>query len=235
MLIQNGMLHRCEGEEMADEGVNWSAAADRRAYALERVRKRLAWMGAYRAARRAVWDGCLKGRDILAGKTEGEEWAARVYNALGKRLNQLDGFDFPKIARLVMFGLGGHVVEYTNNSKLQGYDRPETWRCEPEEADLFEGCAVVDGRAMFEREPRLAVSLPMADARLFDDECEPCEEVSDVMLAGLGGAFKSLASMTRVEGFRGLDKVSVETWVRLVRERGARVGVVKDGRIEWEG
>lgn len=78
---------------------------------------------------------------------------------------------------------------------------------------------------------------PVPDPTLKPGQVERCPVPSDALLAGLEGSFKTLAEMRKQDdSFTGLDKVSVEDYVRLHRESGLpfKIGRVVDGKIQWE-
>lgn len=142
---------------------------------------------------------------------------------------------------LVSFGLGGSGIEFMPEgeqgnitSHQSGYSSPDNFFGDNREGN-FEGVPVIDKKEAVRKNPSLAITMPMVSTKLKDDEVNECPEPSDVMLFGLGGAFKALAIRKKVDKqFSGLDMVSIKTYIRLWREQGARIGVIKNKKFVWE-
>lgn len=156
---------------------------------------------------------------------------------------------------LVSFGLGGHTVYYysvrsatgSSQCRTQGYESPESFerrmlapKCESDGAEHFEGVLVVDKCAVLRKTPGYAIASPLVDVDLPAGEVDACPEPSPMLAAGIAG--NELGALYRVHkrhqarsGEPGpLDSVSIEEYLRWWRMRGARVGTVRAGRIEWQ-
>ena len=139
---------------------------------------------------------------------------------------------------LVSFGLGGSGIEFMPEgdctSHQSGYCNPDNFFSDNREGD-FEGVPVIDKREVLKKNPMLAITMPMVSTRLKDDEVSECPEPSDVLLFGLQGSFKTLATMKKIDKkFSGLDQVSIKTYIQLWKEKSARIGVIKNKQIVWE-
>ena len=134
-------------------------------------------------------------------------------------------------------------------STLSGYDSPESFAetlGSREEAERFEGTIVLDKREAVERRPGDVVSSPMVDVRLAPGEVSRFaeyvrglsashrESVGTMLGALPETAMPGLAALALADDdFGGLDYVSVPAYVAWWQSRGARVGIVQDGRIAW--
>lgn len=155
---------------------------------------------------------------------------------------------------LVTFGRGGYTIYYqpvssetaVSNMRTSGYSSPEDFfkggHGSGKDAAPFEGCPVIDMRAAA-RTPsgvRMAISGPMVSPALTDSEVEKCPTPSPLLEEGLRnspvGGLVDLAAKQRSAGVRAgaFDLVSVPEYMRLWRQAGARIGVVRGGVIEFE-
>ncbi len=100
-----------------------------------------------------------------------------------------------------------------------------------------EGCMVVDAEnadySTYAKHviagPMLDVSLDPGSVKRFQDR-----EALAFMLPGLGGSFKTVASLN-LSGLSSLDYVGADVYRQLVRQiPGIKLGKVQDGRIDWE-
>jgi len=145
-------------------------------------------------------------------------------------------FIFISIAR---FGFSCHYPTkfYDNGSsksKLQGYDEPDFTRAE-------DGCLVVDTRPAFNRPDfvRNVLAAPLVDVDLKDDEVEECPEPSEMLVAGVAGnTFGTLLALHKAQKgsekkYGSLDSISPSAYSVWWHERGARVGTVQNGEVQW--
>jgi hypothetical protein len=159
---------------------------------------------------------------------------------------------------LVAFGAGGHTVYFHRfghtTSRQSGYDNPGTffalrhWWADPPDVltclhdpAAYQGVPVIDMRAAVTSPAgmHMAISGPMVDVDLTDDEVDACASPSPIFAAAVAGnAFGTLLQLqkaTRATAKHGaLDSVSVPEYVRLWREAGARIGNIVGAAIEWE-
>jgi len=142
---------------------------------------------------------------------------------------------------MITFGLGGHGMELESlvpcapcspYSHLSGYSTPETFKFTEYEKFDLEGCVVIDKREVLDKNPGLAVSMPMCghETKKFNPD-----DISEMMMFGLQGEFKTLAQLAKTGNFSGLDFVSPELYAELWRQHGARIGKVEGDKIVWEG
>ena len=154
---------------------------------------------------------------------------------------------------LVTFGLGGHTVYFatehhpgggSSSSKLSGYDSACNWPSRGTIGPEYEGVPVFDGCAAYRAKPRLALDSPMVNQ---EGEVERFRDIPTSMveqaLAHGNGEQRTMAGMAAVAraepSFTGLDSIPVTEWLDWQREQsvphGARIGVITDGAIVWEG
>jgi hypothetical protein len=79
----------------------------------------------------------------------------------------------------------------------------------------------------------------MVNVSLGEGEVNSCPDPGAMLRGGLQGGFKTLVALqdaSRASSARlgPLDKVSVETYVRMWKKAGARVGRVQGSMIVWE-
>ena len=134
------------------------------------------------------------------------------------------------VVAILDFGLGGY---YDSNCRLSGYDRPENWK--PHADSDYSRAIVINKRNVLDKRPGLAISMPMCNPDVKGDDVDRCPQPSETMIAGLQGEFKTLAKLrSQRESYGGLDYVSPETYARLWKEHGARIGKVVNNVIVWE-
>lgn len=148
----------------------------------------------------------------------------------------------PEIAVLSK-GLGGVHADCTDgNTTISGYG-------ELDEPGWLDRC--IDGAVVIDKRPALsgtdavsvAWSSPLCDPTLADEEVNAAPDIPEYMLGpgGLQGEFLTGAALQVIHRYTEspdkpgpLDSVSPRLYAEYWREHGARVGVVRDGRIEWE-
>lgn len=112
--------------------------------------------------------------------------------------------------------------------------------CDRIAEEAVDGALVYDAKMSdFEAFYKLIMSGPMVDTSLADDETNPFtdaqRESARAMLSGLGGGFKTLATIAQDKSYGGLDYVSVNVYEKLLRNvPGVRFGRVHNGKVEWE-
>lgn len=75
---------------------------------------------------------------------------------------------------------------------------------------------------------------PIVDTDLNDGESERCPQPSEMLLAGLEGAFAVMARQRATDPkYRGLDSWSVAEYVAVWLDRGARVGQRNQDTMTW--
>lgn len=102
------------------------------------------------------------------------------------------------------------------------------------------GALVIDKRPALERNPGLAISLPMCNPGLpaggVDSFSAEDRMTAAAMLPALGGEFATLAALAVADRrFSGLDSVAIDVYFSLWRAEGARIGRISaDGlRVDW--
>ena len=122
------------------------------------------------------------------------------------------------------------VYWHKDPTSQSGYDT----RVESRLHELAEGGIFVDKRPVAEDDRFVGWVLndPMVDTRLAKGQVEACPLPSEVVLSGLEGAFKTYA-LARVEGWKGLDTVSVSEHCAVWMARGALIGVRLGDNILW--
>lgn len=151
------------------------------------------------------------------------------------------------IAKLVTFGKGGDTVYYGAGCTGQGYGSPERpHAAEVRDTKEFpDGTPAIDKRAAVDTDAGLKLALhgPMVnvDLQLGDVDRCPCLEesiVGQAMLAAGNGYTPLVAGQMlarKVNATYGpLDSVDTETYIRLWRGVGARIGQYRNGKIVWE-
>jgi len=161
------------------------------------------------------------------------------------------------IAHLVSFGLGGHGVECSKDDsygaqhgrprttyRISGYDSPESFVKALQNGEKgsypdMVGCPVIDARAAFEEDWRLAINCPMPDPLIENGQESKCPEPDDFLLAGVTGAFQALLLKHKTDPeWKGLSRVSIMDYIVWMKEHGGdkvRLGVIsKDLSILWE-
>jgi hypothetical protein len=155
----------------------------------------------------------------------------------------------PRIV-LVSFGLGGSTAylapqEGYGTCFVQGYETPETWderageyrqASNGRESREIEGAILLDKTNVLRQHSRYAFDSPLVDPKLQpgEEDCLSSNAVPDWMIPALGGMFQFLAVRKKLQPkWKGLDSVSVQDYVKWWFDRGARVGVFKDGRSHW--
>lgn len=162
------------------------------------------------------------------------------------------------VPKLIVFGAGGHTLYLGRGHTCSGYERPETlcvpyhWWSHPAgvmstHLDVVgsEGCPVLDIRAAVAEKAgfRMVVSGPMVDVSLAAGEVDRCPEPSPIMAGALSGSSNAFGGLLALQGAARatrpgapgpLDSVSIGHYVRLWRECGARVGMVRGGGIVFD-
>jgi hypothetical protein len=146
------------------------------------------------------------------------------------------------------FGLGGnqgHGINWTSS----WYARPEELQSLIDNghypSERMEGCIVIDKIAALKSPNgvKLAMNSPLCDPRLHDDEIDRFadavkgSETFAAMLASVhptNAAILSIGSRDTGKEPNGLDKVSPTAYAAWWKRHGARLGVVKNGRVIWE-
>lgn len=108
--------------------------------------------------------------------------------------------------------------------------------------DSAEGCRVIDKMPAIDHGDgvKMAISGPMVNVKLDAGEIYRCPEPSAVMVAAMAGnEFGTLATLQTAQRatkqqYGALDSVDVETYARLWKEAGARLGRVHQNAIVWE-
>lgn len=154
--------------------------------------------------------------------------------------------------KLIDRGRGGIVVHYDSCTVSGCYCpfddlfKPYTYGSHTGlyhvELDSAEGCRVIDKMPAIENGEgvKMAICGPMVNVKLDAGAIDRCPEPSDVMVAAMAGnEFGALATMqvaqrATKQQYGALDSVDVETYARLWKEAGARLGRVKDNAIVWE-
>jgi hypothetical protein len=104
-----------------------------------------------------------------------------------------------------------------------------------------ENCLVYDADATdYDLFAKLIIAGPMVDVDLPENTVDrfTCEDrlTAKAMLPGFSGGFEKLAELAiENENFRGLDKVSIDVFERLLRQLpGMKIGRVVRGQVQWE-
>ena len=147
-------------------------------------------------------------------------------------------------AVLMFFGLGGHHVsfkvsgggQFDVNYTLSGYYKPDNFKInDNEKARNYEDCLVINKRNVLKNNPMLAISAPMMNVNLKDDDIDPCPNPSALMVWGLEGQFKTLANLKRSnKEYTGLDSISPKAYFEFWKSKGCQTGIIKNGQIIWD-
>lgn len=104
-----------------------------------------------------------------------------------------------------------------------------------------ENCLVYDAdETDYDLFAKLIIGGPMVDVDLPENTVDrfTCEDrlTAKAMLPDFSGGFEKLAKMAiENENFRGLDKVSIDVYERLLRTLpGMKIGHVIRGQVKWE-
>ena len=105
--------------------------------------------------------------------------------------------------------------------------------------EQFDGAFVLDKRPAIDLHGAgCAINSPMLDATLLEGEESPLRidvERLAVMAAGLGGEFQLFAAKKVTQShWRGLDCISLSSYVDHRRRLGARIGRIHDRVVVWE-
>lgn len=153
-------------------------------------------------------------------------------------------------ARLVTFGRGGDTVycgrgagEFESKCTIAGYGRPDR----PHAADnLPAGVPALDLLPAIDTAEgwRYAITGPMVDVDLADDDVSECPQPSEIFAAAMledagnqFGALLTLQAASRAAGKRPgpLDSVSVKAHIAAWMKLGARLGHTDGkGGIVWQ-
>jgi len=115
----------------------------------------------------------------------------------------------------------------------------DTWQQGPFQ-DLEEGGFAIDKKELLATsgEARsMVVNGPMVDITLAPGSIDKFDlhENAELMLPGLGGGYKTLAARAVADrSWTGLDSMSLDLYVAMWRELGARIGQRRGNDIEWE-
>lgn len=150
------------------------------------------------------------------------------------------------IGKLMFFGLGGHSIYLHNKgetlgeySTLSGYENPETFKQRYDAGDYekydLDGAYVIDKREILTKSPMLSVKAPLCRPDLEPGQVIKFnrDDVSETMLNGLEGMFKTLATLA-VAGISSFDYVDPVKYTAWWKQNGAKIGIFKDGVINWE-
>lgn len=123
---------------------------------------------------------------------------------------------------MISFGLAGHgetiapALGLSHGSHLSGYDRPDNWT--PMDGADYTGAIVIDKRGPLERDPGLAYDSPI-----------PRHDLAAGHIARYLGPIEAAPLHTA----RGMDCVPPCDLARWWHQRGARLGRVIGGQIQW--
>jgi hypothetical protein len=148
---------------------------------------------------------------------------------------------------LITFGLGGHGIDYhepgsRHSGHLSGYESPENFVKRVAAGDYTEydlnGVPVVDKRYAVARKPALAITLPMHNGALEPNEIDKLDRGDGSFIETLGGMnqgnmWGTLCNLSKAPQFSGLDQVGTAVYLSLWQQNGARLGVFRNGAIEW--
>jgi hypothetical protein len=131
--------------------------------------------------------------------------------------------------------LSGWYGRTTEGAHVSSYDK----RIETQYAALVDGGVVVDKRPAFDANLKGAIKEvmdgPLLDMSLAPEAEERCPEPSDILLYGLEDTFQRWAKKRATDkGWKGLDSVGLEVYLRRWRALGARIGVRHGDTIHWE-
>lgn len=136
----------------------------------------------------------------------------------------------PKL-QIVARYLAGWWGEYGKGHKLSGFHSVEAVLDQ-----CAEGCVVLDksdvdpkiGVRLVMSGPMLDVSLPPQTVDKFGDQ-----KALEEMLPGLQDGFRTMA-VAVLKGLSSFDSVSLDIYVAMWRNAGAKVGKVVNGAVVWE-
>jgi hypothetical protein len=149
-----------------------------------------------------------------------------------------------EIAKLIVFGRGGDTVYYSAYCRSTGYGNPENPHAATETADRIipDGTPVIDLRDAVETDAGFsyAISGPMVNPDLKDDDVSYCPEPSEILAEAMqGNEYGALLNIhaaqkaiTTAPG--ALDFISTAEYFRNWRERGAKIGYYKAGKFIWQ-
>jgi hypothetical protein len=102
--------------------------------------------------------------------------------------------------------------------------------------EAVNGATVIDSENVpFEKVAELAISGPLVDTSLPVNTVSKFTDFGTLrrMMPGLEGDF-NIVGKAVLTGLSSFDKVSLDLFVNLYRDAGAKVGKVIDGKIVWE-
>lgn len=136
--------------------------------------------------------------------------------------------------RLVEITLGGVTAHHAPGARTHVHSGPDALL-----AELEDGGAVIDARAVLDADPGIAGRSPYVDPYLPAGTVRNAHGLSHPALAAVargvwgGSAERMLASCTE-HPFTGFDTVSLDLYVAFWRRSGARVGRMAGGTLLWE-
>jgi len=154
-----------------------------------------------------------------------------------------------EVVKLITFGRGGDTLYFAKHSTCSGYGSPERPHAADFTAEHHSGYVVPDGTYAIDSRSavdtdkgfHMAVSGPLVNVDLEAGKVERCPEPSSLLVAGVadnsyGGmlALQKAHRATAPEAPGPLDGVDIETYVRMWRDAGARIGRYHDYKIVWD-
>jgi hypothetical protein len=162
--------------------------------------------------------------------------------------------------KLIMFGLGGSVMFFNNNYRREGYADPEDlfmpyhwWADPPEKMTYHVDPEAAEGAMVIDKLPALVTARglafvflsPLVNVDLKAGEIDRVGDLSKSIMAQTvkrdpGNAYGTLVRLHEAgekvnpKNPGPLDGVDMWTYAKMWKKVGARVGVVRDGKIEWE-
>ena len=126
-----------------------------------------------------------------------------------------------------------YATEGNCSGKVQGYGEPDYSRAE-------NGALVLDTRPA-KSHPNFVSNVygsPLVDVALKDDQVDECPEPSEMLVAGIadsvfGELLKRHLDTPADAQYGSLDSVSPKAYCAWWNQRGARVGIVQDGKVRW--
>jgi hypothetical protein len=148
---------------------------------------------------------------------------------------------------VMSFGLGGNCGKGISK---HGNKYSSSWYLKPDELQHYidnehyskeelEGCWLIDTCDVLRKKPSLAFYAPMCNPELADGEVDKFEN-REYFKDPVGVAILKEVARTPVgaalvlSAFKGgLDYVSLVEYVQWWKEHGAKIGTVKDGKVQW--
>lgn len=140
-----------------------------------------------------------------------------------------------KTFKLIEVALGGISASNSRSSSLSSYSRDidDFIKSHKEECEGAIVLDKVDALNNNKEAVKYVINGPMVNVDLGPGEKQLAPEIPEYMMAALQGGFQAIAQNEKINP-GSLDYVDMQTHIKNWVNLGAKVGQVKNGKVEWD-